>query len=100
MLSVLRGPKFSLLAYTTLRLEDVQEGFKTHDLSLAAVGESPPSYFLLLLVSHLLFLTPLQSPRGRRLLATTVWQCVLPPGRSASLHDAASHQRAVQGSGT
>ncbi|XP_075885531.1 rhotekin-like isoform X2 [Nelusetta ayraudi] len=44
------GPKFSLLAHTTLRLEDVQEGFKTHDLSLAAAGESLSSSFHLLLV--------------------------------------------------
>lgn len=36
---VWRGPKFSLLAHTTLRLEHVQEGFKTHDLSLAAAGD-------------------------------------------------------------
>lgn len=39
MLSVCRGPKFSLLAHTTLRLEHVREGFKTHDLSLAAAGD-------------------------------------------------------------
>ncbi|XP_040014024.1 rhotekin-like [Xiphias gladius] len=35
------GPKYNLLAHTTLRIEHVQEGFKTHDLSLAAVEDSP-----------------------------------------------------------
>uniref|UniRef100_A0A3Q4AXM8 Anillin homology domain-containing protein n=1 Tax=Mola mola TaxID=94237 RepID=A0A3Q4AXM8_MOLML len=35
------GPKFSLLAHTTLRIEHVQEGFKTHDLSLAATEDDP-----------------------------------------------------------
>ncbi|XP_076614366.1 rhotekin-like isoform X2 [Chaetodon auriga] len=35
------GPKFNLLAHTTLRLEHIQEGFKTHDLSLAATEDSP-----------------------------------------------------------
>ncbi|XP_041816679.1 rhotekin-like [Chelmon rostratus] len=39
-LSTLR-PKFNLLAHTTLRLEHVQEGFKTHDLSVAATEDSP-----------------------------------------------------------
>ncbi|CAB1445756.1 unnamed protein product [Pleuronectes platessa] len=35
------GPKYNLLAHTTLRIEHVQEGFKTHDLSLAAAEDSP-----------------------------------------------------------
>uniref|UniRef100_A0A4W6FC82 Rhotekin b n=1 Tax=Lates calcarifer TaxID=8187 RepID=A0A4W6FC82_LATCA len=35
------GPKYNLLAHTTLRIENVQEGFKTHDLSLAAAEDSP-----------------------------------------------------------
>ena len=39
MFSLRRGPKYNLLAHTTLRLEHVQEAFKTHDLSLAATGE-------------------------------------------------------------
>ncbi|XP_040914519.1 rhotekin 2b [Toxotes jaculatrix] len=34
------GPKYNLLAHTTLRIEHVQEGFKTHDLSLAAAEDS------------------------------------------------------------
>ncbi|KAL6096589.1 rtkn [Pungitius sinensis] len=35
------GPKYHLLAHTTLRIEHVQEGFKTHDLSLAATEDNP-----------------------------------------------------------
>ncbi|XP_029300800.1 rhotekin-like [Cottoperca gobio] len=35
------GPKYNLLAHTTLRIEHVQEGFKTHDLSLAATEDNP-----------------------------------------------------------
>uniref|UniRef100_A0A667ZME4 Rhotekin b n=1 Tax=Myripristis murdjan TaxID=586833 RepID=A0A667ZME4_9TELE len=33
------GPKYHLLAHTTLRIDHVQDSFKTHDLSLAAAGE-------------------------------------------------------------
>ncbi|XP_035524095.1 rhotekin-like [Morone saxatilis] len=35
------GPKYNLLAHTTLRIEHVQDSFKTHDLSLAATEDSP-----------------------------------------------------------
>ncbi|XP_010783674.1 rhotekin-like, partial [Notothenia coriiceps] len=35
------GPKFNLLAHATLTLEHVQEGFKTHDLSLVATEDDP-----------------------------------------------------------
>ncbi|XP_031716215.1 rhotekin-like [Anarrhichthys ocellatus] len=35
------GPKYNLLAHTTLRIQHVQEGFKTHDLSLAATEDNP-----------------------------------------------------------
>ncbi|XP_040052999.2 rhotekin isoform X1 [Gasterosteus aculeatus] len=35
------GPKYHLLAHTTLRIQHVQEGFKTHDLSLAATEDNP-----------------------------------------------------------
>ncbi|KAM8828037.1 rhotekin-like isoform 2-T2 [Spinachia spinachia] len=35
------GPKYHLLADTTLRIEHVQEGFKTHDLSLATTEDNP-----------------------------------------------------------
>ncbi len=55
MLSIWRGPKYNLLAHTTLRIEHVQEGFKTHDLSLTAAGK----YWLLsssCLISSSLFL--------------------------------------------
>ncbi|XP_053196338.1 rhotekin-like [Scomber japonicus] len=36
-----RGPKYNLLAHAILKLENVQDGFKTHDLSLAATEDSP-----------------------------------------------------------
>uniref|UniRef100_A0A3Q4H9Z5 Rhotekin b n=1 Tax=Neolamprologus brichardi TaxID=32507 RepID=A0A3Q4H9Z5_NEOBR len=35
------GPKYNLLAHTTLRIEHVREGFKTHDLSLSATEDNP-----------------------------------------------------------
>ncbi|XP_047424904.1 rhotekin-like isoform X2 [Mugil cephalus] len=35
------GPKFNLLAHTTLSIEHIQEGFKTHDFLLAATEDSP-----------------------------------------------------------
>ncbi|XP_022624538.1 rhotekin-like [Seriola dumerili] len=35
------GPKYNLLAHTTLTIEHVQEGFKTHDLLLSATEDSP-----------------------------------------------------------
>ncbi|KAG7238648.1 hypothetical protein INR49_030722 [Caranx melampygus] len=35
------GPKFHLLAHTTLTIEHVQEAFKTHDLLLSATEDSP-----------------------------------------------------------
>ncbi|KAM9338710.1 rhotekin-like [Symphorus nematophorus] len=35
------GPKYNLLAQTTLRIEHIQESFKTHDLSLEATEDSP-----------------------------------------------------------
>uniref|UniRef100_A0A8C5N6H8 Rhotekin 2b n=1 Tax=Gouania willdenowi TaxID=441366 RepID=A0A8C5N6H8_GOUWI len=35
------GPKFNLLAHTTLTIKHVQEGFKTHDLTLSTTEESP-----------------------------------------------------------
>lgn len=38
--SLCRGPKYSLLAHTSLTLQHVQEAFKSHDLSLAATGSS------------------------------------------------------------
>ncbi|XP_077945010.1 rhotekin isoform X4 [Gasterosteus aculeatus] len=39
--ATLLGPKYHLLAHTTLRIQHVQEGFKTHDLSLAATEDNP-----------------------------------------------------------
>ncbi|XP_071321467.1 rhotekin-like [Trachinotus anak] len=35
------GPKYNLLAHTTLTIEHVQESFKTHDLLLSAAEDSP-----------------------------------------------------------
>ncbi|KAM3874161.1 rhotekin-like [Diretmus argenteus] len=35
------GPKYHLLAHTTLSIEHVQDSFKTHDLSLAATEDRP-----------------------------------------------------------
>ncbi|XP_054908292.1 rhotekin-like isoform X3 [Poeciliopsis prolifica] len=35
------GPKYNLLAQTTLTIEHVREGFKTHDLTLSATEDSP-----------------------------------------------------------
>ncbi|XP_059213871.1 rhotekin-like [Centropristis striata] len=35
------GPKYNLLAHTTLRIEHVREGFKTHDLLMAATEDNP-----------------------------------------------------------
>lgn len=61
---------------------------------------SPPSTRLPTPLRHASLNPHPPHPRGRPLLATAVRQRVLPPGRSASLHDAASHQRAVQYAGT
>lgn len=33
------GPRYHLLAHTTLTLAAVQDGFRTHDLTLATPGE-------------------------------------------------------------
>ncbi|XP_047229379.1 rhotekin-like isoform X2 [Girardinichthys multiradiatus] len=35
------GPKYNLLAHTTLSIEHVREGFKTHDLTLSVTEDSP-----------------------------------------------------------
>ncbi|XP_041667578.1 rhotekin-like [Cheilinus undulatus] len=35
------GPKYNLLAYTTLTIDHVKEGFKTHDLFVAATEDCP-----------------------------------------------------------
>uniref|UniRef100_A0A7N9ANU3 Rhotekin-like n=1 Tax=Mastacembelus armatus TaxID=205130 RepID=A0A7N9ANU3_9TELE len=35
------GPKYNLLAHTTLRIDHVQDGFKTHDLLLDSTEDSP-----------------------------------------------------------
>ncbi|XP_046516266.1 rhotekin isoform X4 [Equus asinus] len=39
--SVLFGPRYHLLAHTTLTLAAVQDGFRTHDLTLASHEENP-----------------------------------------------------------
>nr|XP_029137170.1 rhotekin-like [Labrus bergylta] len=35
------GPKYNLLAYATLTIDHIKEGFKTHDLSIATTEDSP-----------------------------------------------------------
>lgn len=50
-----RGPKYHLLAHTTLTLLHVQDSFRTHDLTITGNGKSTPlvslwSYSLSLLV--------------------------------------------------
>lgn len=60
-----RGPKYHLLAHTTLSLSHVQDSFRTHDLTISGNGEwQPPSVCLtpffsfLCQISHLsLFLS-------------------------------------------
>uniref|UniRef100_A0A3B5MHP2 Uncharacterized protein n=1 Tax=Xiphophorus couchianus TaxID=32473 RepID=A0A3B5MHP2_9TELE len=39
-----RGPKYNLLAQTTLTIEHVREGFKTHDLTLSSIPFWLPRY--------------------------------------------------------
>uniref|UniRef100_H2LCI3 REM-1 domain-containing protein n=1 Tax=Oryzias latipes TaxID=8090 RepID=H2LCI3_ORYLA len=39
--SLQRGPKYNLLAHTTLTIENVLDGFKTHDLTVLATEDSP-----------------------------------------------------------
>lgn len=44
LLVVNRGPKYHLLAHTTLSLSHVQDSFRTHDLTISGNGEwQPPS---------------------------------------------------------
>lgn len=38
-----RGPKYHLLAHTTLSLSHVQDSFRTHDLTISGNGEWQPS---------------------------------------------------------
>nr|XP_032806694.1 rhotekin isoform X2 [Petromyzon marinus] len=37
--TVVSGPKYQLLAHTSLTLDDVQDGFRTHDLTITATEE-------------------------------------------------------------
>ncbi|XP_037548496.1 rhotekin-like [Nematolebias whitei] len=64
------GPKFNLLAHTTLRIEHVRDGFKTHDLTLSATEDSP-------------FWLPLFGNVCCRLVAQP--QCMLQPAISGQL---------------
>ncbi|XP_015798667.2 rhotekin [Nothobranchius furzeri] len=64
------GPKYNLLAHTTLTVEHVREGFKTHDLTLSATEESP-------------FWLPLFGNMCCRLMAQPL--CVLQPVISGQL---------------
>ncbi len=38
-----RGPKYHLLAHTTLSLSHIQDSFRTHDLTISGNGEWQPS---------------------------------------------------------
>ncbi|KAK2818714.1 hypothetical protein Q5P01_024275 [Channa striata] len=61
------GPKYNLLAHTTLTIEHVQDGFKTHDLSLDTSEDSP-------------FWLPLYGSMCCRLVAQPL--CMIHPGAS------------------
>lgn len=54
---IYRGPKYHLLAHTTLTLSHVQDSFRTHDLTITGNGEPPPKYpsqLTMILFSHFL----------------------------------------------
>ncbi|KAK2888061.1 hypothetical protein Q8A73_019509 [Channa argus] len=61
------GPKYNLLAHTTLRIEHIQDGFKTHDLSIDTSEDSP-------------FWLPLYGSMCCRLVAQPL--CMIQPGIS------------------
>lgn len=48
LLCVDRGPKYHLLAHTTLSLSHVQDSFRTHDLTISGNGEWQPQSICLL----------------------------------------------------
>lgn len=50
LLCVDRGPKYHLLAHTTLSLSHVQDSFRTHDLTISGNGEWHPSSVSLLTI--------------------------------------------------
>lgn len=52
LLCVDRGPKYHLLAHTTLLLSHIQESFRTHDLTISGNGERQPSSICLLTIIH------------------------------------------------
>lgn len=99
VVSVCRGPKYHLLAHTTLTIAHVQDSFRTHDLSISATGEWRLLSFgcLLSLNSKSNKLINHHCSRGQCILAASLWQCVLPSGRPASLYDPAGYQRQDQG---
>lgn len=52
---IYRGPKYHLLAHTTLTLSHVQDSFRTHDLTITGNGEplpKHPSQLTVVLFSH------------------------------------------------
>lgn len=61
-----RGPKYHLLAHTTLMLSHIQDSFRTHDLTISGNGEQPPlhqsvpslSFTVLFHISLCLFFVP------------------------------------------
>lgn len=96
---VWRGPKYRLLAHTTLKLQHVQEGFKSHNLSLAATGYFSTSIFSPNVLSSLI-LSLFLFFRGWPILGAPVWQHMLLPARPASLHESANHKRPAPDYGT
>lgn len=52
LLCVDRGPKYHLLAHTTLSLSHTQDSFRTHDLSISGNGEQQPSSICLLTITR------------------------------------------------
>lgn len=47
-----RGPKYHLLAHTTLSLSHIQDSFRTHDLTISGNGERQPPSICLLDIIH------------------------------------------------
>lgn len=61
---VYRGPKYHVLAHTTLTLSHVQDSFRTHDLTITGNGEQLPKHpsqliiIFMILFSHFLLVAP------------------------------------------
>lgn len=58
---VVRGPKYHLLAHTTLSLSHIQDSFRTHDLTISGNGEwqpQPPLSSATSTICHSFFFNP------------------------------------------